>query len=321
MNSFVMMVGLPGSGKSTYANYLANGEENVVIHSSDDIREELSGNASNMNINKEVFNLLHERVIRDLKAGKNVIYDATNLSRKRRVAFLEQIKSINIRKVAILVWASFDSCVKRQEKRERKVPKEVIKRMYCNFQTPTIYDGFNQVIINYNNSVLNFDTREDFNLYFKDFYSFDQENKYHTLSVYRHTMKAINKIQDLRMDEKFRLENNYQFEDFDLAREVMLFHDIGKKFTKTFRNTKGEITENAHYYGHESVGAYDVLGYRFLIKEQDCNAKNLLVYSLLINLHMLHNLKPSKKEKYRKMFGDRIMNSLEIMQIGDLNGK
>lgn len=41
MVEFIMLVGLPGSGKSTYAEKLK--EKGYIIHSSDAIREELTG--------------------------------------------------------------------------------------------------------------------------------------------------------------------------------------------------------------------------------------------------------------------------------------
>ena len=55
---FVMVVGLPGSGKSTYIEKYYPG---YVIHSSDAIREELSGDVNNQNINKQayVFNMIY----------------------------------------------------------------------------------------------------------------------------------------------------------------------------------------------------------------------------------------------------------------------
>ena len=65
--SLLMLVGLPGSGKSTYIKNHFN--QNLHVHSSDDIREELSGNVNNQDINKEVFELLHKRVKDDLKNG------------------------------------------------------------------------------------------------------------------------------------------------------------------------------------------------------------------------------------------------------------
>lgn len=85
--TFVMMVGLPASGKSTYAKELAE-EMKAVICSSDAIRKELYDDENSQNNNEEVFKLLHSRIKECLREGKNVIYDATNINSKRRRAFL-----------------------------------------------------------------------------------------------------------------------------------------------------------------------------------------------------------------------------------------
>lgn len=49
-----MLVGLPASGKSTYAKKLSK-KENAIILSSDELRKELFGNINNQNHNAEVF--------------------------------------------------------------------------------------------------------------------------------------------------------------------------------------------------------------------------------------------------------------------------
>ena len=64
-----MMVGLPGSGKSWYAE---NKLPDAVIHSSDTIREELLSDISDQNHQELVFQTLHDRVLSDLRAGKSV---------------------------------------------------------------------------------------------------------------------------------------------------------------------------------------------------------------------------------------------------------
>ena len=80
--NFYMLVGISGSGKSSHKF-----EEEVVKISSDALRAELYGDENDQTHNAEIFNELHKRVIKHLKAGDNVVYDATNLSRRRRIAF------------------------------------------------------------------------------------------------------------------------------------------------------------------------------------------------------------------------------------------
>ena len=60
MTKFIMLVGLPASGKSTYAERLK--EKGYHIHSSDKIREELTGDVNSQDKNIDVFAELHKRV-------------------------------------------------------------------------------------------------------------------------------------------------------------------------------------------------------------------------------------------------------------------
>lgn len=63
--TFIMMVGLPYSGKSYYAEKLSK-EYGAVVHSSDAIRAEILGDVQDQNNNGKVFEVLHRRVYDDL---------------------------------------------------------------------------------------------------------------------------------------------------------------------------------------------------------------------------------------------------------------
>ena len=141
----IMPVGLPGSGKSTWAEKNKD-ELNAVIHSSDAIRAEF-GDVNDQSKNTDVFQILHSRIKEDLMAGKNVIYDATNLVKKRRVAFLDEVGNIPCKKVCVLFATPYDMCLARNLSRDRHVPEDVIERMYQNFQIPTIHEGWDDIQI------------------------------------------------------------------------------------------------------------------------------------------------------------------------------
>lgn len=90
--SFIMMVGLPGSGKSTYAKTLTLNGKPYIIHSSDNLREELYGDAAIQGDNNKLFAELHKRIKKDLQQRPNdfwlliaaLIHDIGKLDTKTR---------------------------------------------------------------------------------------------------------------------------------------------------------------------------------------------------------------------------------------------
>ena len=86
-NKLYILIGVPGVGKSTIANKLKN--KNTICLSSDDIREEYIENIEDyQKHNAKVFEIMNNKTFELLKEGKNVIYDATTLSRKKSNSLL-----------------------------------------------------------------------------------------------------------------------------------------------------------------------------------------------------------------------------------------
>ena len=77
MANFYMMVGLPGSGKTTFAH---NIEKGAVVISSDIIRKELWGSEEKQGDNKIVFEELEKRAYDALKQIEEKNYDAELLA-------------------------------------------------------------------------------------------------------------------------------------------------------------------------------------------------------------------------------------------------
>lgn len=78
---FIIMCGLPYSGKSSLAKEIA-ARENAIIFSSDKIREELYGSEDIQGDPQEVFGLIHKRIREAVKTERSVILDATNVRQK-----------------------------------------------------------------------------------------------------------------------------------------------------------------------------------------------------------------------------------------------
>lgn len=139
MATLYTMVGLPASGKSTFAE----AHKECVVVSTDAIREELLGNAECQERGNEVFAEAHKRVAQALAQGHDVIIDATNVTRKAR----KQWTVHTAHHVAVYVSTDKEECKRRNAQRQRQVPTDVIDRMSQRLVVPTEDEGFEQVII------------------------------------------------------------------------------------------------------------------------------------------------------------------------------
>ena len=221
-----------------------------------------------------------------------MIYDATNINYKRRMAFLQKIKDVE--KIALLIATPYDECIERNNKRERKVPEDVIKRMYYNFYIPQYYEGFDEIRIYFNTDRIYW----TYDL-LKKLDKVSQDNPHHTLTIGKHCRKTAILLND----------------DMSI---VGLLHDIGKAETKTFMNTKGIKTEIAHYYHHENVSAYMSLFYT-----DRRNEEKQLEIANLIQWHMLLHKELSEKtiEKYKKLLGEKTWLKLKLLYNADILAK
>ena len=297
--TFTMMVGIVGSGKSTYAKQLAE-ETNAVICSSDSIREELCGDENSQDNNEEVFKILHSRIKENLKNGENVIYDATNINSKRRRAFLSELRNISCVKKCVIMATPFDMCCIQNESRDRVVPYDVIERMYKNWNTPYWFEGWNEMEIIFPND---FKINNMIGNWISEHMDYDQDNPHHSCTLGQH----CNLVGHVLKDDM-------------LLHCAGLLHDCGKPFTKSFINSKGEETDVGHYYQHHCIGAYDSL---FFAYPDDVDRLDV---SVLINLHMMpyfweqdHEHGEKTRQKYQKLWGDELYNNAIKLHEADKN--
>ena len=139
-----LLVGVPGSGKSTLAKRLAS-SKNALVLSTDTIRTLLYGNPETQGNWKDIERVLHRLLLKCVSQNKSVIIDATHTLKAHRKTLLTLSKQINW--TCIYLKTSLDTCHKRNSKRSRVVPKDVIDSMYQNLlrEPPTKQEGFNHV--------------------------------------------------------------------------------------------------------------------------------------------------------------------------------
>jgi predicted kinase len=128
-------VGIPASGKSSWAKeYLAK-NPNTVSVSRDDFRYGLRNTGvTEPKIEDLITDLVDTTIIKCLNKNLNVIVDATNLKVSYINHFVELVKykaSVEFR----IFDTPLDTCILRDSKRERKVGEHVIKKMYKQYRT------------------------------------------------------------------------------------------------------------------------------------------------------------------------------------------
>jgi predicted kinase len=155
-NAFVM-VGAPGSGKSTAARKLAK-EYNAVIVCGDEIRRELYGDAAHQGNWVE----FHDRIVEQLEenVGKTVILDGTHFNSSFRVGALLTLKTYGWNDIsAYVVNPPLEQCLIQNSLRSRQVPRYVLISMYDKLQKSLDelpHEGFTEIITHIAN--LNNDT-------------------------------------------------------------------------------------------------------------------------------------------------------------------
>lgn len=140
-NVLIVMCGLPASGKSTYSQWLA--ESGIFQRVCPDlIRKELYGDENIQGDGKRVFEIAHRDIKEYAWLGENVIFDATNINAKRRKELVKEMRPYF--DIIICKWfhTPYDTCIGRNAERERKVPEDVITRMWENFEPPTMREGW-----------------------------------------------------------------------------------------------------------------------------------------------------------------------------------
>jgi predicted kinase len=139
----VIMVGLPGSGKSTWLQQLG-----VTAISSDAVRLLLADDATIQTIHPQVFATMRYLLRRRLAIGRPVSYvDATHLTPAERAPYVTIARKFGCDLEAVFFDIPAEICQQRNRQRQRIVPEEAIEAMRSKLVPPSLEDGFTRITI------------------------------------------------------------------------------------------------------------------------------------------------------------------------------
>ena len=313
MAALNIMIGMPGSGKTSYAKkHLLT--SNSVYLSSDQTRIDMYG-FEDQTHNGEVFERMKQETILALQNGFDVIYDATNLIRKRREALIKDVKNrvSNIEINAYLCCTPINIVLERNMTRtERHLPWDKLVQMIQSIEPPMYYEGFDNIYLidggMYNDVY-------DYNNLLEKYEDYCQFNPYHNETLSEHMTAVAKKAEELGTNLKNGIDRNILW-------QAARYHDISKPYTKQFNCKKGYNT----YYGHEKVSTYMYMCH--VRKQQiidELNRVRLSDSSYQIGALILNHMEWYRREDMtpiKELFNDNdLYYMLELLHEADLWGR
>jgi len=153
MSTLYVLVGVPGSGKSTWIGHQTFNWDNTVIVSTDRFVERYA-----ISVGKtygEVFEeymptaveLMAESALLAFAEDKDVVWDQTSTTIKTRAKKLRMAPD-TYTKIAVVFNTPSPAVHARMLDRPGKViPEEVMQDMIARFEMPTVEEGFDNIII------------------------------------------------------------------------------------------------------------------------------------------------------------------------------
>ena len=131
----IMMMGYPGSGKTTYINNSFTGKEYTIIHGDDHKTES--------KMRKAFISALQSQ------DSSNIVLDATHASKVKRLVFISIAKQYTNDISLIHMNTSLETSLKRNFERvgDKQVPRIALFTYRKRFEEPSIEEGFSNIEI------------------------------------------------------------------------------------------------------------------------------------------------------------------------------
>ncbi|AFY73303.1 putative kinase [Synechococcus sp. PCC 7502] len=151
MPRVIILIGIPGSGKSSFvSNLVQSSATPITVVSPDLIRCELYGSSNIQGNWTEIYAQIKLQFQESYQEQKSVIYDATNYRSHYRQEIITLSKNIGFTSITG-IWLNVPLwiCLERNEHRTNPVPENIIMEMYKTLmhRSPSLREGFDYLMI------------------------------------------------------------------------------------------------------------------------------------------------------------------------------
>lgn len=211
-----------------------------------------------------------------------------------------------MKKIAVVAATELDIILEQNDSRNRKVPEDVIMRMYKQMTLPRLDEGWDSIrMIAHPKNI------KTLGEYLYDAYGIDHDNPHHSADIFHHMLEAS-------------IYASSHAEDLDkesacIARNAALFHDIGKPVVKSRMKMNGEMDDKSHYYNHAEIGAYMMActANQFRSEKQLNRLKSMII---LTQWHMsFYEYGDSCLEKFEALYGGEMTKIFKLVHEADVN--
>lgn len=147
MSKLFIMIGAPGSGKTTWCNN--NVPKNAVYISRDEIRFNIiKDKDSYFSKEKMVYNIFTNKINEALESGLDVYADQTSLNAGSRKKLINALNKKPDEIIGIYFTTPLDIVLQRNAQRTGRalVPEDVVVNMFNSLTRPTLDEGFTEIL-------------------------------------------------------------------------------------------------------------------------------------------------------------------------------
>jgi len=137
-----LLIGAPGSGKSTHGKKMYEDGDNVAWVCPDKFRAIFGWGEGDQSVSAKAFEATRSGLKDSLDKGMDVIVDATNMYRKSRKDFINIARGRGASTIALVFECDKQTLIERNIKRGaeggRNVPEHVIDSMLAKYERPSL---------------------------------------------------------------------------------------------------------------------------------------------------------------------------------------